>query len=236
MTIDAATTATASSTTSSRPVRALLVIDCQPDFCEGGSLAVAGGQAAVAAIHDHLADHAADYELVVTSQDWHVDPGEHFSASPDFVDSWPRHCIAGSPGAALHPALLAALEPARLGRRGLAQVRKGEHTAAYSAFEGTTDDGTSLQALLGRAGVTDVDLVGIATDHCVAATGDDALAAGYRVRVLDDLCAGVAPESTARRLACLAAAGAEITSATAVTAPPSARPEPGAASRPQDRA
>jgi nicotinamidase/pyrazinamidase len=219
MTTDAVTTvAPTTASTSIRPVRALLVIDCQPDFCEGGSLAVTGGTAAVAAIHDHLAAHAADYELVVTSQDWHVDPGGHFSATPDFVDSWPQHCVAGSPGAELHPALLAGLVPAHLGRRGLARVRKGERTAAYSAFEGTTDDGTALQALLGDAGVTDVDLVGIATDHCVAATGDDALAGGYGVRVLDDLCAGVAPDTTARRLAGLAAAGAEITTATAIAA------------------
>jgi nicotinamidase/pyrazinamidase len=192
--------------------RALIVVDCQPDFCEGGALGVAGGDAVVAAVHELLATHADDYEVVVTSQDWHEDPGPHFSTDPDFVDSWPPHCVAGTPGAALHPALLRGLVPARLGRRGLAGVRKGARSAAYSAFEGTAGDGTPLGDLLTTAGVTDVDVVGIATDHCVAATARDALRAGYRVRVLTDLCAGVAPDTTAARLEELAAAGAEVTS------------------------
>ena len=84
--------------------RALIVVDVQNDFCEGGSLAVAGGAAVAAAITDHMRTAAAEYGHVVATRDHHVDPGAHFSATPDFVDCWPPHCRAGTPGASFHPA------------------------------------------------------------------------------------------------------------------------------------
>ncbi len=178
--------------------RALLVVDVQQDFCEGGSLAVSGGRAVAAAIAARL----ADYDVVVASQDWHVDPGPHFAAEPDLVDSWPPHCVVGTSGASFQAPLTAALFTV--------VVHKGEHAAAYSAFEGTLADGTALAAWLAARGVDALDVCGLATDHCVRASALDARAAALSVRLLRDLCAGVAPETTARALAELAAAGVEL--------------------------
>ncbi len=192
-------------------VRALIIVDVQNDFCEGGSLAVAGGAAAAAAISRHLAEHAAGYPAVVATQDWHVDPGAHFAAEPDWVDTWPAHCVAGTPGAQPHPALdTSAVQ---------AWFTKGEHAAAYSGFEGATGgpgERVGLAAWLRERGVEAVDVVGIATDHCVRATALDAVAAGLRTRVLLELTAGVAAATTAAALEALAAAGVELVGAPAV--------------------
>ncbi|EGD53452.1 isochorismatase family protein [Gordonia neofelifaecis] len=178
--------------------RALVVVDVQNDFCEGGSLAVAGG-AAVAAGVNRLFD---DYPLVVATRDFHVDPGAHFSDRPDFVDSWPPHCVVGTAGADFHPALATA--PLQ------AVFSKGEYTAAYSGFEGRDADGTSLRDWLTAREVTDVDVVGIATDHCVRATAVDAAAAGFRTRVLLDHTAAVAEATTATAFDVLRDAGVEL--------------------------
>lgn len=185
--------------------RALLVIDVQNDFTEGGALGVDGGAAVAAGISEHLARHRADYDLVVASRDWHDgdnDNGGHFAAGqPDFVDTWPVHCVSGTPGADYHPALtVEAID---------AHVRKGQGKPAYSAFEGVLDSGEPLADLLAARGVTDVDVVGIATDYCVRASALDAAATGAHVRVLTDLVAGVAPASSAAALEELRAAGVE---------------------------
>lgn len=177
---------------------ALLVVDVQEDFCEGGSLAVAGGRAVAAGVAARL----VDYDLVVASADWHVAPGAHFAQDPDFVDSWPAHCVAGTAGARLQAPLAE--------EQFTAVVRKGAQAAAYSAFEGTLPDGTSLAAWLADRGVDRLDVCGIATDHCVRASALDARSAGFSVRLLQDLCAGVAPHTTERALAELAAAGVEL--------------------------
>jgi nicotinamidase/pyrazinamidase len=166
--------------------RALIVVDVQNDFCEGGSLAVAGGAAVAAGISAALA--AGDWDHVVATQDYHVDPGPHFSAHPDYVDSWPAHCVVGTRGADFHPALAT--------DRVEAVFHKGEHAAAYSGFEGHTDAGETLAGWLRARDVTHVDVVGIATDHCVRATALDAAAAGFATTVLLDLTAGVAPATT----------------------------------------
>ena len=177
---------------------ALIVVDVQNDFCEGGSLAVAGGAKVARAISALL--RTGSYDLVVATRDWHVDPGPHFSDAPDFVDTWPPHCVAGSPGAEFHP---------DFDRSPVAAVvSKGEHAAAYSGFEGSTPDGQSLADLL--RGVDTVDVVGIATDYCVRATALDAASPGRAVRVLLPWCAGVARGTTARALDELAAAGVEL--------------------------
>ena len=166
-------------------MRALIVVDVQNDFCEGGSLAVSGGAAVAASIAALLAgDHG--YDLVVATRDHHIDPGPHFSDTPDFVDSWPVHCVAGTPGADFHPGL---------GDPSFAAVfDKGEYEAAYSGFEGRdhTLDVTLADFLRGHA-VTDVDVCGIATDHCVNATARDAASAGFDTTVLLDLTAAVTP-------------------------------------------
>jgi nicotinamidase/pyrazinamidase len=170
----------------------------QEDFCEGGSLAVAGG----AAVAEAVAQRLADYDVVVASQDWHVDPGAHFASEPDFVDSWPAHCVVGTAGSRLQAPLTEDLFTA--------VVRKGERAAAYSAFEGVLADGTGLADWLRDRGVDALDVCGIATDHCVRASALDARRAGLPVRLLQELCAGVAPETTARALDELRAAGVEL--------------------------
>lgn len=182
--------------------RALLVVDVQPTFCEGGALAVAGGNDVAHAIAQFAAEHRADYDLVVTTQDWHVDPGEHFSTTPDFVDTWPPHGVAGTAEAELHPAL-ADLAPD-------ASVRKGAYAAAYSGFEGVDAQGTPLAEILAASGITAVDVVGIAESHCVRATALDAHGLGLRTRVLTDLTVPVTPALGAAAREELRAAGVEL--------------------------
>lgn len=187
--------------------RALLIIDVQNDFTEGGALGVDGGAAVAAAITAHVRAHADDYALVVASRDWHDaagDNGGHFAtdAPPNFVTTWPVHCVAGSTGAEYHRAIDASLIDVH--------VRKGQGVPAYSIFEGTTDESGTLVELLDERGIDEVDVVGIATDHCVRASALDALAAGRRVRVLSDLVAGVAPDPSAAALAEIVAAGGEV--------------------------
>ena len=186
--------------------RALLVVDVQPTFCEGGALPVEGGNAVAAAIARYAADHRDRYDLVVTTQDWHVDPVGHFSDTPDFVDTWPPHGLAGTAEAELHPAL-ADLRPD-------VGVRKGEYAAAYSGFEGVDADGRPLARVLADADVAEVDVVGIAESHCVRATAIDAVAAGLRTRVLTDLTVPVTPELGAAARADMAAAGAVLVAST----------------------
>lgn len=182
---------------------ALLVVDVQPTFCEGGALAVDGGNEVAAGVADLLAgDHG--YDLVVTTQDWHIDPGDHFSDEPDFVDTWPPHGVAGTPEAELHPALDAVADRINAG------VRKGMHAAAYSGFEGVDDDGRTLNDVLSTAGVHEVDVVGIAFDHCVRATAMDAAANGYTTTVIEGLSASVAPETEAAARSQLAGAGIDV--------------------------
>jgi nicotinamidase/pyrazinamidase len=191
--------------------RALLIVDVQNDFTEGGSLAVSGGAAVAAGITRLLDEHADAYDLIVASRDWHdadSDNGGHISEHPDYVDTWPVHCVGGSAGAEYHPALAS--------DRIDVHIKKGQGRPAYSAFEGADDFGKGISEVFQAHGVTDVDVVGIATDHCVRASALDALADGERVRVLTDLVAGVADASSEAALAELAAAGAELARASAV--------------------
>jgi nicotinamidase/pyrazinamidase len=175
---------------------ALIVVDVQNDFCEGGSLPVAGGAKVAAAISAHLA--ASGYDHVVATRDRHVDPGAHFSEAPDFATSWPPHCRVGTPGASFHPDLdVAPIE---------AVFSKGEYTAAYSGFEGTDPAGRTLAEWLREHGVEAVELAGIATDHCVRATALDAAREGFATTVLLNLTAGVAQPTVDRALTELARA------------------------------
>ena len=181
--------------------RALLVIDVQNDFCEGGSLAVAGGADVAAAIGEHARTAAGDYAHVVATRDHHIDPGSHFSTAPDFVDSWPAHCVVDTGGVELHP---------RLDRGPIEAVfDKGEYAAAYSGFEARSD-GTPLAEWLRSRGVDAVDVVGIATDHCVRATALDAVAEGFATRVLLPLTAGVSEVTVEAALDQLRTAGVEL--------------------------
>ncbi|HEX3790079.1 MAG TPA: nicotinamidase [Pseudonocardiaceae bacterium] len=183
--------------------RALIVVDVQNDFCEGGSLPVAGGTAVAGAISAHLA--TAGYDHVVATRDYHLDPGAHFSAQPDFVHSWPVHCVAGSQGSSFRPELDVA--PIN------AVFSKGLHQAAYSGFEGQDPAGDTLAGWLRARNVDAVDVVGIATDHCVRATALDAAREGFATTVLLDLTAGVARSTVDSALVDLAAAGVTLTGA-----------------------
>ncbi|MGD9619195.1 MAG: isochorismatase family protein [Mycolicibacterium sp.] len=181
---------------------ALIIVDVQNDFCEGGSLAVHGGATVATDINALLAAEPR-YDHVVATKDFHIDPGDHFSDSPDFTESWPPHCVAATSGADFHPALdTGPIE---------AVFTKGHFSAAYSGFEGTDETGTPLADWLRERQVGAVDVVGIATDYCVKATAADAVAAGFRTRVLLDLTAGVSPTTTAAAVEAMRAAGVTIT-------------------------
>jgi nicotinamidase/pyrazinamidase len=188
--------------------RALLVVDVQNDFCEGGSLPVSGGAQVAHGISELVHrwverdPDAPAYDHVVATKDHHVDPGDHWSPDPDYVDSWPVHCRVGTDGEAFHPNL----DPLPFE----AIFLKGEHGAAYSGFEGRTTGGVPLADWLREHGVTDVEICGIATDHCVRATALDAATEGFRTRVLTELCAGVAPETTAAALTAMRDAGVDV--------------------------
>jgi nicotinamidase/pyrazinamidase len=188
--------------------QALIVVDVQNDFCEGGSLPVTGGaQVAsdIAALLHHWTRRdpkAPGYDVVVATKDHHIDPGTHWSKEPNYADTWPVHCKVGTDGEAFHPNL----DPQPFD----AVFLKGEHAAAYSGFEGADASGASLADWLRSRGVSQVDVCGIATDHCVRATALDAVAQGFSTRLLLALCAGVAPETTERALAEMRDAGVQV--------------------------
>jgi nicotinamidase/pyrazinamidase len=183
-------------------MRALLIVDVQNDFCEGGSLAVAGGTSVARAITGYLAAHAGRYQHIVATRDHHIDPGAHFSDHPDYLDSWPPHCVTGTAGHDFHPDL-------DLGRAE-AVFSKGEYAAAYSGFEGKDPDGTPLAAWLREHGVTEVEIAGLTTDYCVRTSALDADREGFRTRVLLGMTAGVSAATTGRTLEELRAAGIEM--------------------------
>lgn len=174
--------------------RALIIVDVQNDFCEGGSLPVDGGAAVAAGISAALAERKVTWDHVVATQDHHIDPGTHFQ-------EWPAHCVAGTFGAEFHPEL----DTDRIE----AIFRKGTNAAAYSGFEGTSSS-IGLAAWLRMHDVTEVDVVGLATDYCVRATALDAVGEGFATTLLTDLIAGVAPETTDSALAEMRAAGVTI--------------------------
>lgn len=182
--------------------QALIIVDVQNDFCEGGSLAVTGGAGVAAGISAALREQPDRWDHVVATKDYHIDPGSHFGDPPDFVDSWPPHCRVGTAGVEFHPEL----DTDRIE----AVFTKGEYQAAYSGFEGSAGS-IRLAAWLRMHDVDTVELVGIATDHCVRATALDATAEGFDTTVLLDLTAGVARPTTDRALAALRTAGVHLT-------------------------
>lgn len=186
--------------------KALFIVDVQNDFTERGALGVAGGDEVAARITRFLAAHAQDYEIIVASRDWHDgdnDNGGHFATGePDFIDTWPVHCVGGTYGAEYDDVFDTSSVTHHL--------KKGQGKPAYSLFEGVADDGTTAAQLLDAHGIIDIDVVGLATDYCVRASALDAIAHGRRVRVFTDLVAGVHPESSEKALAEIAHAGAEL--------------------------
>lgn len=194
-------------------MRTLLIVDMQPTFCEGGELPVPGGNDIADRIADFLCAHADRYGLLVTTQDWHINPGSHFSDTPDYVDTWPPHGQAGTPNAELHPRLQAALDALRESHPDLPQeaVCKGQHAASYSGFDGITEHGEPLADLLRRYNVTEVEVVGLALSHCVCATALDAQREGFATTVFFDLSAPVSPETGDDALRALDEAGVAVT-------------------------
>ncbi len=194
---------------------ALLIVDVQNDFCEGGSLAVPGGAQVAKDIAAYLESRAEQYEAIAATRDWHIEPGRHFASAmgkdavPDFVDSWPDHCIAGTVGAEYHPALRSAV-----GRFADAEFRKGRYEAAYSGFQGMSndDDETGLLEWLLENEIASVDVAGIATDYCVRATAIDATEAGLSTLLFTDLVAGVREDTTRTALEQMNAAGVQLSS------------------------
>ncbi len=170
-----------------RATTAIIVVDSQPDFYEGGALPVDGATATSYRIAQFLCERRGDFDLAIVTQDWHLNPGEHWSSEPDFVTSWPVHCVANSAGAQIHESLADI--------KWDAVIRKGMHEAAFSGFDGEGPDGATLDEILSSAEVANVTVVGFATDYCVLATALDARQRGLNVRVLLHLCAGVTPSS-----------------------------------------
>lgn len=186
--------------------RALIVVDVQNDFCEGGSLAVSGGADVAAAVTELIGQAQPGYRHVVATRDHHIDPGAHFSERPDYVDSWPRHCVAGTEGVGFHPNFAPAVASGAVA----AVFDKGAYAAAYSGFEGADENGVTLAEWLRARHVTEVDVVGIATDHCVRATALDSAREGFTTRVLLGLTAGVAAATTRKSLEQMRAAGVRL--------------------------
>ena len=179
--------------------RALVIVDVQNDFCDvpGATLAVSGGAAVAGRISRYVRDSVEDYDAVVATRDWHIDPGDHFSDSPDYAATWPPHCRAGTAGADFHPDLAVEV---------LDEVfSKGQYSSSYTGFDGAGGDDVMLEDWLRSRGFEAVDVAGIATDYCVRATVLDAARLGFETRVLADLCAGVAPDTTRSALAEMAA-------------------------------
>ncbi|MCH2184646.1 isochorismatase family protein [Myxococcota bacterium] len=184
---------------------ALVIVDVQNDFCEGGALAATGGEQVARDIAEYVRAHHGAYHLILTTQDWHMDPGPHFSENPDFVDSWPPHCRAGTSGADFHPAVKQVVEDFVD-----AQMHKGMYTAAYSAFQGEQVGGVSMRDFLISHDVDQLHIVGLCTDYCVVETALHAVQYGFRTRVFIHLTAGVSPDSTEMAIQRMRAAGVDI--------------------------
>tara|TARA_Y100000746_G_scaffold199924_1_gene184015 strand:+ start:567 stop:1163 length:597 start_codon:yes stop_codon:yes gene_type:complete len=182
---------------------ALLIVDVQPTFCDEGSLPIDGGNFVAEKIGD-LISGSHEYDMVVTTQDWHIDPGAHFDLHPDFVNTWPRHGVAGTPEAELHPSLTPVLDKIN------ARVKKGQYAAAYSGFEGTDEHGTFLHEILSEAGIQRIETVGLAFDYCVKETALDGIKLGYEVEVLKAFTAPVSSETAENAMDELKLAGVEI--------------------------
>ena len=187
---------------------AVIVVDVQNDFTEGGALGVDGGNAVAAGVTAFLRAHRDRFDLVVASRDWHVPDssnGGHFpppGVAPDYRTTWPLHCLQGTPGADYNPAFDPSL--ADVG------IFKGMGAPAYSAFEGSTADGAPLDDVLAAHGIDALVVCGMATDYCVLQTALDARTRSLPVVVLEDLMAGVAPDPSAAAIARMREAGAVV--------------------------
>lgn len=171
---------------------ALLIVDVQNDFCPGGALQVPNGDRVVVPINRALDRFVAEGMPVLASRDWHLPITKHFK---QYGGSWPVHCVQGTKGAAFHPEL-------RL-PHGTLVLSKGINPEmdGYSAFEGVSDDGRSLQSVVEELSIQHLYLAGLATDYCILYTAREALQCGLSVTILTDAVAGVDLTSHASDLA-----------------------------------
>lgn len=190
---------------------ALVVVDVQNDFVEGGALPVKGGQQVAAMISRHIRHFKTEYSFVVATRDYHEDPADHFSDQPDFVNTWPKHCVIGTQGASLCPPIFNLVREKLIS----AVLDKGRHSAAYSGFEALDARGHPLLDVLREARVDHIDICGLATDFCVRATALDARKHDFQARILVNLCAAVDPEGGQRALEEMKTAGCQLQAATA---------------------
>ena len=190
---------------------ALLVVDIQNDFVEGGALAVKGGLQVAAMVSRHIRHFKQEYTFVVATRDYHEDPAGHFSDTPDFATTWPPHCVIGTPGASLCPPIF------NLVREKFITVvaDKGRHAPAYSGFEAMDPRGHPLLDILKEARADHIDICGLATDYCVRATALDARKHDYQVRLLVNLCAPVNAETGLQAIEEMKGAGVQVQAATA---------------------
>jgi len=177
---------------------ALIVVDVQPTFMEGGGLPVPHGEEVVSAINDLM----SEFDYIITTQDWHIDSGEHISDEPDFVNSWPAHGIAGTNEAELHADLQHCLINF--------QVKKGQYDAGYSGFSGKTEDSCTLEDILLKLGVEKVFVCGLATEYCVKATALDSKRLGFDTAVILSATRGVTPEGMKKAIREMCASGIEV--------------------------
>lgn len=177
--------------------KALIIVDVQRDFCEGGALAVPGGHEVANRIYKYVVEHGNEYDEFVFTKDWHEplpsDNGGHFGFPPDFVNSWPVHCVMNSPMSDFEygakKAFLRLYDAGRITRENL--FFKGTGRPDYSGFQGANEKGVSLDDFLRGRDVDAVDVVGLAGDYCVRETAIDSSVKGYYTVVLPDLTASI---------------------------------------------
>lgn len=173
---------------------ALVIVDVQNDFCEGGALPVSGGNAVAEAIADFVETSGHNYNLILFTADWHTSPpssnGAPVPDSPDFIDPWPAHCIKNTRGAAFHDAI------GRIPKYREDIFRKSQEHANYSGLHGINSNGDTLAEVLKFSEIKHVDIVGIAGEFCIKYTALDCVAEGFVVSVLPRMVASIGGAAT----------------------------------------
>jgi nicotinamidase/pyrazinamidase len=190
---------------------ALLVVDLQNDFVEGGALPVPGGTQVVAHVARHVRHFRSEYTFVVATRDLHEDPPDHFSEKPDYINTWPPHGVKGTTGAVLCTPI------SNLVREKIIQVvvDKGRHAAAVSAFEAVDPRGHLLVDVLREQRIDHIDICGLITEYCIRASALDARKHEFQVRILVNLCGAASPEAAQRAFEDMKAAGCQLMAASA---------------------
>lgn len=174
--------------------KGLLVVDVQNDFCLGGALEVPGSERVVQNIKYHIENNRATYHTLIFTKDWHIRPDTHFSDTPDYKDTWPRHCVADTYGAAIHRTLA----PFSMGAAAKI-ILKGEYSAGYSGFDGhLVDSRTTLLEYLRSMDNMELVVCGLAFDYCVRSTAIDSAKYSFKTSVLMECTAAVSNSNNFR--------------------------------------